>query len=464
MHEYLFKQMDPDETETAVGKNFNRNSPYAANSIYYSGLGESIIGCPAPRKIIADTGAAVDFIGARDLRNKDKQRKTSEPIRFCTANGTTKADTIVQYYSSALDEEVFPHVLTDSVPALSIGKRVAHGYEFHWTPKESNKSGSCTLIKPDGKRIGFEVDEHDVPYLMEHRTAAVPAQVQVNKKNMMPTGTPASQDPPEPETGQGGPWLVEDDRARRDQKLRSILRDTGPVPAPKGRTDSPLEPIEYDYSEVDVENARDLRKRGDKEFLTEDAKSLTHLCTHLPKNPYCTSCMRSKVSQKRKRRRRGKKHIFEVSKFGDSVTGDHLISNGVLSNGIDGEAVGFLLRDHATKFKQLYPAATKSAKEECEIALKRFQGLMFIDRILHLYTDGAPEIVKAGKNLRACHDTSATYRSATNGIAEREIRNVLEGTRTLLEHSGLPTSYWPYGWFPKFHSFFLRRDSGVMKF
>ena len=35
-------------------------------------------------------------------------------------------------------------------------------------------------------------------------------------------------------------------------------------------------------------------------------------------------------------------------------------------------------------------------------------------------------------------------RSATNGIAEREIRNVLEGTRTLLEHSRLPTSYWPY--------------------
>ena len=36
---------------------------------------------------------------------------------------------------------------------------------------------------------------------------------------------------------------------------------------------------------------------------------------------------------------------------------------------------------------------------------------------------------------------STPYRSATNGIAEREIRNVLEGTRTLLEHSGLPTSY-----------------------
>ena len=68
---------------------------------------------------------------------------------------------------------------------------------------------------------------------------------------------------------------------------------------------------------------------------------------------------------------------------------------------------------------------------------------MMSNRITHLSTDGAREIVKAGKNLRTCHDTSAPYRSATNGIAEREIRNVLEGTRTLLEHSGLPASYRP---------------------
>ena len=61
------------------------------------------------------------------------------------------------------------------------------------------------------------------------------------------------------------------------------------------------------------------------------------------------------MNQKPKRRRRGKKHTVEACKFGGSVTGDRLISNGVLPNGIDGEAVGFLLRDHATKFNQLYP-------------------------------------------------------------------------------------------------------------
>ena len=125
------------------------------------------------------------------------------------------------------------------------------------------------------------MDEHDVPYLMEHRTTAVPAQIQKKKEHKQPTAT-----------------LVEENRARSDQKLRSILKNTEPVPAPRGRTDSAPEPIEYDYSEVEDENMQDLRKRGDKEFLTEDATSLTHLCTHLPKNPYCTSCMRSKVNQK----------------------------------------------------------------------------------------------------------------------------------------------------------------------
>ena len=44
------------------------------------------------------------------------------------------------------------------------------------------------------------------------------------------------------------------------------------------------------------------------------------------------------------------------------MTGEHLISSGLESNGVDGEAVGFLLRDHATKFKMLYPAAIKTGQ------------------------------------------------------------------------------------------------------
>ena len=180
MSEYSFKQMDPKETEIAVGENFRPDSKYAAESLYHSG-------CPAPRKIIADTGAAVDLIGACDLHGKDKQRKTSEPIHFCTANSMTEADTIVQYYSSALGEQVSPHVLTDPVSALSIGKRAASGCEFHWMPGENNNAGPCALIEPDDKKVEFEADERDVPYLMEHRTTAVPASIGDNKENRIRT-------------------------------------------------------------------------------------------------------------------------------------------------------------------------------------------------------------------------------------------------------------------------------------
>ena len=155
--------------------------------------------------------------------------------------------------------------------------------------KGNINAGSCTLIKPDGKRIEFEVDEHGVPYLMEHRTTAVLAHIDDHKGNTMPAATPAGQHAPDPETGQGGPWLVEDDRARCDRKLRSILRGTGPVPEPSSNIDQPPELSETDCSEVGAKEEQDLRRRGEKAFLTEDAQSLTHLCAHLPNNPYCTS-------------------------------------------------------------------------------------------------------------------------------------------------------------------------------
>ena len=71
MSEYSFKQMDLKETETAVGENFSPDGIYAATSLYYSGLPEPLTGCPAPRKTIADTGAAADLIGARDLHGRD---------------------------------------------------------------------------------------------------------------------------------------------------------------------------------------------------------------------------------------------------------------------------------------------------------------------------------------------------------------------------------------------------------
>ena len=53
-----------------------------------------------------------------------------------------------------------------------------------------------------------------------------------------------------------------------------------------------------------------------------------------------------------------------------------------------------------------------------------------------MYTDNALELVAAVSRLKLKHDTSTPYRSIANSIAERSIRIVTEGTRTLLKQWG----------------------------
>eukprot|EP00972_Heterocapsa_arctica_P087469 12899895-Heterocapsa_arctica.AAC.1 len=86
-----------------------------------------------------------------------------------------------------------------------------------------------------------------------------------------------------------------------------------------------------------------------------------------------------------------------------------------------------VLFDRGTQFTKQYASARKTAKA-CEEALRRFQGPIAKHKFRLLYTDGSPEIVQAGKTLKCNHDTSIPYRSATNGVAERRVRHVLEGT------------------------------------
>ena len=59
-----------------------------------------------------------------------------------------------------------------------------------------------------------------------------------------------------------------------------------------------------------------------------------------------------------------------------------------------------------------------------------------------LYFDCAPEYVAAARQLQIRHDTRDANRPASNGVAERAVRTVLEGTRSVLFASGLQHCYW----------------------
>ena len=59
-----------------------------------------------------------------------------------------------------------------------------------------------------------------------------------------------------------------------------------------------------------------------------------------------------------------------------------------------------------------------------------------------IYTDNSLEFGKACEDLSWNHCTSTPHRSETNGIAERAVRRVKEGTSAILLQSGLNESWW----------------------
>ena len=59
-----------------------------------------------------------------------------------------------------------------------------------------------------------------------------------------------------------------------------------------------------------------------------------------------------------------------------------------------------------------------------------------------MYTDNSLEFGKACEDLSWNHCTSTPHRSETNGIAERAVRRVKEGTSAVLLQSGLNESWW----------------------
>ena len=59
-----------------------------------------------------------------------------------------------------------------------------------------------------------------------------------------------------------------------------------------------------------------------------------------------------------------------------------------------------------------------------------------------IYTDNSLEFGKSCEELSWNHCTSTPHRSETNGIAERAVRRVKEGTSVVLLQSGLGNEWW----------------------
>ena len=98
-----------------------------------------------------------------------------------------------------------------------------------------------------------------------------------------------------------------------------------------------------------------------------------------------------------------------------------------------------VVQDLATQWIQSYPCRTKTS-QETQRSLQKFLEPDW--KLQVIYTDNSLEFGKACEDLSRNHCTSKPHRSETNGIAERAVRRVKEGTSALLLQSGLNESWW----------------------
>ena len=124
--------------------------------------------------------------------------------------------------------------------------------------------------------------------------------------------------------------------------------------------------------------------------------------------------------------------------LGDLITADHMILS-EKSESRNNHRHAVVVQDLATQWIQAYPCKNKTS-QETQRSLQKFLEPERKSKVI--YTDNSLEFGKACEDLSWNHCTSTPHRSETNGIAERAVRRVKEGTSTVLLQSGPDENWW----------------------
>ena len=130
--------------------------------------------------------------------------------------------------------------------------------------------------------------------------------------------------------------------------------------------------------------------------------------------------------------------VPRAEKFGDLITADHKVL-GDNCESRNNHRYAVVVQDLATQWIQAYPCKNKNFTRNPEACKSSWSPI----GILKSFTLTIPlEFGKACEDLSWNHCTSTPHRSETNGIAERAVRRVKEGTSAVLLQSGLNESWW----------------------
>ena len=146
--------------------------------------------------------------------------------------------------------------------------------------------------------------------------------------------------------------------------------------------------------------------------------------THFPTDRNCEICQRTKITRAPCRRLIGGA-VPRAENFGDLITADHKVLNEGCESRNNHRYV-VVVQDLATQWIQSNPCKTKTS-QETQRSLQKF-----------LEPKGKPKVIYTDNSLSG----KTPHRSETNGIAERAVRRVKEGTSAVLLQSGLDENWW----------------------
>ena len=219
------------------------------------------------------------------------------------------------------------------------------------------------------------------------------------------------------------------------QKTKNTNKNGDIIPASGNRLrDLPewLEEFTENLEDKEVPASRDTPANTSQDSDTElpstvlSTKNCTY--THFPKDRNCEICKRTKIPRAPCRKRTDA--VPPAENFEDMKTADQKVaSEGCESRNSHRYAV--VVQDLAI---QSYPCETKTS-QETERSLRKF--LEPSEKRKVLDTDNSLEFCISCEELSWNHFTSTLHRSETNGITERAVRRIKEGTSALLLQSGL---------------------------
>ena len=185
---------------------------------------------------------------------------------------------------------------------------------------------------------------------------------------------------------------------------------------------------------IHLDNARKLRGIY---FIDPEDKEFKETIKNARKKLETSVAPGTKITRAPCRRRKGEA-VPRADNFDDLITADHkVLSDNCESRNNHRYAV--VVQDLATQWIQAYPCKNKTS-QETQRSLQKFLEPERKPKVI--YTDNSLEFGKACEDLSWNHCTSTPHRSETNGIAERAVRRVKEGTSAVLLQSGLNESWW----------------------